>query len=174
MVFSNRFVSECRERSTYIHHVQAPLFRKSFSLKKGERRGEILICGLGFYDLFVNGKKITKGYLAPYISNSDHIVYYDRYDITPCLREGENVIGVMLGDGFQNAKTRVWDFVDNVWNSAPKLAISVEIENEDRKLHFEGMDFTCKKGPVFFNDLRSGVFFDKRLEEQGWKEPGFT
>lgn len=174
MVFSNRFVSECRERSTYIHHVQAPLFRKSFSLKKGERKGEILICGLGFYDLFVNGKKITKGYLAPYISNSDHIVYYDRYDITPCLREGENVIGVMLGDGFQNAKTRVWDFVDNVWNSAPKLAISVEIENEDRKLHFEGMDFTCKKGPVFFNDLRSGVFFDKRLEEQGWKEPGFT
>lgn len=174
MTFSNQFVSECRERSSYIHHVQAPLFRKSFSLKKGERKGEILICGLGFYDLFVNGKKITKGYLAPYISNSDHMVYYDRYDITPYLQEGENVIGIMLGDGFQNGKTRIWDFIDNVWNSAPKLAVSVDVENEGETFHFEGMDFKCKKGPVLFNDLRSGVFFDKRLEEQGWKEPGFS
>ena len=174
MTFSNQFVSECRERSSYIRHVQAPLFRKSFSLKKKEGKGEILICGLGFYDLFLNGKKITKGYLAPYISNSDHMVYYDRYDITPYLRQGENVIGVMLGDGFQNGKTRIWDFMDNIWNSAPKLAVSVEIEDGGETLHFEGMDFACKKGPVLFNDLRSGVFYDRRLEEQGWTEPGFA
>ena len=41
---------------------------------------------MGFYDLFVNGRKITKGFLAPYISNTDHIAYYDRYDIAPYLR----------------------------------------------------------------------------------------
>lgn len=35
------------------------------------------------------------------------------------------------------------------------------------------MDFSCKKGPIFFNDLRSGVFFDKREEEKGWDQPGF-
>ena len=101
MNFSNRFVSECREYSSYIQHVKAPVFRKSFVLKEGSQSGEILICGLGFYDLFINGEKITKGYLAPYISNTDHIVYYDHYDLTPWLKAGENVIGVMLGDGFQ-------------------------------------------------------------------------
>ena len=92
MDFSNCFVSECREYSSYVQHVKAPVFRKSFVLKEGSQSGEILICGLGFYDLFINGEKITKGYLAPYISNTDHIVYYDHYDLTPWLKAGENVI----------------------------------------------------------------------------------
>lgn len=174
MEFSKKFVSECREHSTYVKHVAAPVFRKSITLSAPEAQGEILICGLGFYDLFVNGQKITKGFLAPYISNTDHIIYYDRYDITPYLRQGENVIGVMLGDGFQNAKTRVWDFMDNVFNSAPKLAMSVSIQDGGESLVFDSADFKCKKGPVLFNDLRSGVFYDRRLEQAGWNAPGFV
>ena len=79
----NQFVCECRERSTYQVHVAAPLFRKAFDLPEGECRCELLIAGLGFYDLFVNGTKITKGFLAPYIANPDHFVYYDRYQIFP-------------------------------------------------------------------------------------------
>ena len=51
MDFSNCFVSECREYSSYVQHVKAPVFRKSFVLKEGSQSGEILICGLGFYDL---------------------------------------------------------------------------------------------------------------------------
>lgn len=173
MEFPKRFVCECRERSTYKKHISAPVFRKSFFLSEGAHCGEILISGLGFYDLFLNGKKITKGFLAPYISNPDQIVYYDRYDITPYLRPGENVIGVMLGDGFQNSKTVVWDFVNNVFNSAPKLAIAVSIMDSGKCWEFDAMDFRCKKGPVWFNDLRSGVFYDKRAEDAGWNAPGF-
>lgn len=44
-----------------MEEVPAPVFRKSIRLEEGEKSGEILICGLGFYELFVNGKKITKG-----------------------------------------------------------------------------------------------------------------
>lgn len=174
MKVSKRFVSECREYSTYEKHVNAPVFRKSFFLEGEEVRGEILICGLGFYDLFINGKKITKGYLAPYISNPDHIIYYDAYDLTPYLHSGENVVGVMLGDGFQSSKTGIWDFVDNVFNAAPKLALSMKVEGNGSTQEFEATDFVCKKGPIYFNDLRSGVFFDKRQEERGWNAPGFT
>ncbi len=172
MDFPKKFVSECAETSGYFHHVSAPLFRKSFRLEEAGR-GEILICGLGFYDLFVNGRKITKGYLTPYISNPDHLVYFDRYDITPFLRPGENVIGVMLGDGFQNSKTSVWDFENNVFNAPPKLAVRVAVASGGKRQEFDAMDFRCKKGPIWFNDLRSGVFYDKRLEEAGWCGPGF-
>lgn len=110
MIFSKKFVSECREYSSYIEHLAAPLFRKSFIIHGKVSQGEIVLCGLGFYDLFLNGTKITKGLLAPYVSNPDHILYYDQYDITPYLTDGENVIAVMLGDGFLNSKTHVWDF----------------------------------------------------------------
>lgn len=169
MDFSKEFVCERYERSTYLRHIPAPLFRKSIILNRDELYGEITLCGLGFYDLFINGKKVTKGYLAPYISNPDHILYYDHYDLSAYLQTGENVIGIMLGDGFLNGKTRIWDFMDNVFNSSPKLALSLKIGSNT----YTAKDFVCKTGPIWFNDLRSGVFYDKRLEEQGWASPGY-
>ncbi len=174
MRFSDKFVCECTEYSTYSKNIPAPLFRKSFTLEKAPENAEILICGLGFYDLFVNGQKITKGYLAPYISNSDHYTYFDRYDLKKYLTVGENVIGVMLGDGHQVGKTKTWDFKDNPINSAPLLALNAEIKCGEDMLSFEADEFVCKKGPILFNDLRSGVFYDARLEEKGWTAPGFA
>lgn len=143
--FSTKFVCEDTERSTYEKNIPAPLFRKSFVLDNDADSAEILICGLGFYTLFINGKNITKGYLAPYISNSDHITYFDKYDIKDYLQKGENVIGVMLGDGHQNRKTSTWDFKDNITNSAPLLALTAEIISDDKTITFEADDFVCKK-----------------------------
>jgi len=169
MDFPKDFVCECHARSTYQKHIPAPLFRKSIPLDSSTLTGQILLCGLGFYELFVNGTRITKGYLAPYISNPDHILYYDRYDLSAYLRPGENVIGIMLGDGFLNGKTRIWDFADNAFNSSPKLALSLRLGPKE----YTARDFVCKAGPVLFNDLRSGVFYDRRLEAQGWLAPGY-
>ena len=165
MNFSDIFVSEDLNYSTYEKNVPAPLFRKSFDLKSTATNGEILICGLGFYDLFVNGIKITKGHIAPYISNTNHIIYYDKYDILSYLKNGKNVIGIMLGDGHLVGKTSVWNFKDNSTNAAPMLALNIEIKCKNELISFEADDFVCKKGPVLFNDLRSGVFYDARLED---------
>ena len=174
MEFPKQFFCECAERSTYQTHIPAPLFRKSFFLAEENAAGTLVIAGLGFYELFVNGRKITKGWLAPYISNPDHIVYYDKYSISEYLQKGENVIGVMLGDGFLNSKTGVWDFAGNVFNAAPKLALSAVITQNGETQTFTAADFRCAKGPVLFNDLRSGVFYDARQEPRGWAAPGFA
>lgn len=173
MDFSKKFVCESEERSNYETHVAAPIFRKTVQIAGKVENANISICGLGFYDLFVNGKKVTKGHLAPYISNPDHIIYYDCYDIAPFLCDGENVIGVMLGDGFLNTKSCVWCFQHNPFRSAPKMAINVHIKDESNEYVFDAGDFRCKKGPVVFNDLHSGVFYDKRMEDLGWNAPGF-
>ncbi len=173
MDFSNDFVCESREYSTYTEHVAAPLFRKTVHITGKVKLAEMLICGLGFYELFINGEKITKGHLAPYISNPDHIRYYDRYDFASHLKEGENVIGIMLGDGFLNAKSPVWNFHNNAFNSSPKMALKVRIRDEKNDTSFDAREFHCKKGPLLFHDLRSGVFYDKRLENIGWNAPGF-
>ncbi len=174
MDFSKKFVCEGLEYSSFQKKVPAPLFRKSFFLEQMPDEAEILICGLGFYDLFVNGEKITKGHLAPYISNPDHILYYDAYDLKPYLHAGENVIGVMLGDGFLVGKTYTWNFIDNATNAAPMVALSVQIKCAGSWLRFEADSFVCKKGPVTFNDLRAGVHYDARLEEKGWCSPGYA
>ena len=105
MEFSRIFVTATREKCEYYKHVNAPAFRRSFNLSKKPDSAQILICGLGFYDLFVNGEKITKGLMAPYISNPDDYTVFDKYDVADKVTTGENVIGVVLGNGMQNPMT---------------------------------------------------------------------
>ena len=86
MDFPMQFICSGRKYSTLEEYVSAPYFRKSFALDRLPESAEILVCGLGFYELYINGEKITKGLLAPYISNPDHYTYFDRYDLAPYLK----------------------------------------------------------------------------------------
>ncbi len=171
--FSKKFVCARRDYSTYREHINAPVFRRSFVLGSKPDKAEILISGLGFYDLFLNGERITKGYLAPYISNPDHIVYYDSYDLTDKLVTGENVIGVVLGNGLQNPMTLSWDFWKAAHTSSPKMALAFEAVCGDEKVEFDATTFKCTDSPITFDSLHFGIHYDARLEEDGWCEAGF-
>lgn len=169
MNFPNEFVCATYEKTRFEQHIPAPIFRKRFTLENEKARGNVLISGLGFYDLWVNGKKITKGLLAPYISNPDDIVYFDQYDLTPYLQQGENVVGVMLGTGFQNPISTVWDFNLARHNASPRFAFSFESD----ELSFSAKDFLSSESQIIFNNYRSGVHCDARLEQTGWQSPNF-
>lgn len=171
MLLSDKFYSCTKEYNTIHYHVAAPMLRKSFTLGSVPKKAEITVTGLGFYVLFVNGKNITKGALAPYISNPDQVIYYDNYDVAEYLTEGENVVGLLLGNGMQDEDTRMWDFYKNAFRSAPKFAIAVEA---DGKLLFEADGgFKWRPSPVRFDSLRAGERYDAREEADGWNAPGF-
>ena len=96
-MFSEKFICAGYDYTTYTSHIPAPYFRKTFEIDGEVKKSVITLTGLGFYELYVNGQRLTKGILAPYISNPDDLVYYDEYDITECLVPGKNVLGIVLG-----------------------------------------------------------------------------
>ena len=81
MDFPLNFIKAGDKFTTIEEHIPAPLFRRTFTADREAASAELIITGLGYYELFVNGKKITKGPLAPYRSNIDDYIYYDSYDI---------------------------------------------------------------------------------------------
>lgn len=175
MKFSTAFVSAGKEYSTFEKHIPAPYFRKSFVLDEAVSSAEITVTGLGFYILYVNGRDITKGMLAPYMSNPDHIIYYDNYDVSEYLRKGENVISLILGNGIQDCVGgEIWDFEKARFRSAPKLALSFEAKFPGGAVAFEADgNFKTFPSPILFDDLRCGVHYDARKEIKGWNLPGF-
>lgn len=52
----------------------------------------------------LNGKKIGDSEFAPLWSDYDKSVYYNTYDVTEQLQDGENVVGILLGNGFYNVQ----------------------------------------------------------------------
>jgi len=177
MDFSMNFIAATTDFSTLTHHVPAPYLRKSFTLEEAPWKAGLLICGLGFYKLYLNGKRITKGALAPYISNPDDLIYYDFYDIKEYLAVGENVVGICLGNGFQNNPGGyIWDFEKARFRGAPQVALSIEIDfkGDADTLLFEGDEsFRWAPSPIYNDDLRNGEYYDARREQPGWCVPSF-
>ncbi len=126
MEFPQQFICATKEYTTYQRFVPAPYFRKTFTA--GSAGCRLRVTGLGFYRVWINGRELTKGLLAPYISNPDALVYFDDYDLTPYLRpNAENTPGFQLGNGMLNAPGgATWDFDKAPFRAAPKLAFLLE------------------------------------------------
>lgn len=75
------------------------------------------VCGLGFYEFSLNGKKVGNSEFAPLWSDYDKTVYYNTYDVTEQLRRGENVVGILLGNGFYNVQGALSQITDQFWSS---------------------------------------------------------
>ncbi|MBP5230581.1 MAG: family 78 glycoside hydrolase catalytic domain [Clostridia bacterium] len=170
-----QFICATRERCTFDHPVPAPLFRRSFVLPFAPKKATLSVCGLGFYLLTVNGQDVTKGYFAPYISNPDDLLYYDTYNVAPYLKRGENVIGLVLGNGFQNPfGGAVWDFDRVPWIGPPKLALSFTARNGGEIFSFEADDkFRTADSPWVFDEYRMGEEYHAGDRIPGWNLPGF-
>jgi len=151
------FVCAGKDFSTYENNVPAPIFRKRFSIKE-KTQAMLTIGATGFYELYLNGKRITKGYLAPFVSNSDYTVFFDRYDLTLKLKNGENVIDVLLGNGFSNAiGGQIWHH--NEKSAAPSFSLDFCCGD----CRFSAEDMLWKPSHILFDDCRIGTYCDARL-----------
>lgn len=170
-MLSTKFIKASAEYATFEKTINAPYVRKTFELDKKPEKAEITLTCTGFYRLWINGKEITDGRLAPNITNPDEIIFYDTYDISSLLYKGRNCIALMLGNGISNAPGGyVWEFDTARFRSAPKLALSFESD----ELAFEADEsFKWEKSPIIFDDLRCGEFYDATLEKDGWNTPDF-
>lgn len=172
MRFEKSYVAATAEFSDFNKSVPAPYMRGSFELKKFPKKCEITITALGFYDLYINGERITKGILAPYICNPDQVVVYDVYNILPYLRRGKNTVGLILGNGFTNNFGGFpWDLEKASFRAAPKTAFCVEADGE--QIFSTAHALKWAESPIRRDDYRDGEVYDARKEIAGWNLPDF-
>ena len=70
---NKHFIKATQKMCSFEEHVHAPYMRRTFMLDELPQKALLAVCGLGFYRLYINGTEITKGHIAPYISNPDHL-----------------------------------------------------------------------------------------------------
>lgn len=92
VILSDEFICAGEKYSSLRRKAPAPRFCRYITIDKPPSRAEVTVCGLGFYELFLDGKRITKSCLASFITNSDDVVFYDNYDITDLLTKAQRSI----------------------------------------------------------------------------------
>ncbi|MDQ3277114.1 MAG: glycoside hydrolase family 78 protein [Bacteroidota bacterium] len=162
------------------HSIQtkpAPLFRKTFNAKKKIKTARAYIAAAGLYELFINGAKIGNHRLDPVYTRFDRRNLYVTYDVTSHLQQGNNAMGVMLGNGWYNHQsTAVWDFHKAPWRNRPAFCLDLRITYDDGSIETISTDKGWKTAlsPVIFNSIYTAEHYDARLEQQGWNTTAFN
>jgi alpha-L-rhamnosidase len=154
----------------------APLLRRVVDLRKKVAQARAYVSGLGYYELTINGRRIGDEQLAPAFTRYDVAAMYQTHDVTAALRRGENVLGVVLGNGWYNGFTaEVWNFREAPWRDLPKLRLQLEVVFDDgeRLTVRSDREWRGSSGPIVFDGLRNGEHYDARLERPGWDAPGY-
>lgn len=162
---------------TYDFNIKpAPYFRKEFSIQKKIKSAQVYIAAGGLYELFLNGEKVGNHRLDPMYTRFDRRTLYVTYDVTKSLSEGENAVGVLLGNGWYNHQsTAVWYFDMAPWRARPKFCLDLRITYSDgsEEIVGSGHDWKTSLSPVIFNSIYTAEHYDARLEQPGWDKLGF-
>jgi len=130
---------------------EAPYFRKKFAASRKIRSARAYVAVAGLFELYINGTKVGNHRLDPMYTRFDRRTLYVTHDVTRLLREGDNAIGVLLGNGWYNHQsTAVWFFDKASWRGRPTLCMDLRIVYDDGTVETisSGRDWKTALSPV--------------------------
>lgn len=151
-----------------------PLFRKTFNVGKKVTSARLYISGLGYYEAYLNGKKVGDHVLDPGWTAYSKEVLYVAYDVTDLLQKGENAAGIMLGNGWYNPlPLRFWGAINMrevLTFGRPIVKAMIRVSYSDGSSTIVPTDETWQttSGPIVRNNIFLGEHHDARLEKADW------
>lgn len=151
-----------------------PMFRKELSLNREVKEAIVNISGLGHFDFYLNGKKVGNHFLDPGWTNYAKTALYLTFDVTPLLKN-ENVLGVMLGNGFYNVPRERY-FKQLVSFGAPKVKLVLSLKYTDGSSEMVVTDQNWKvcESPITYSSIYGGEDYDAGKYQVFWLNPGFN
>ena len=167
----------------------SPVIIRKFNAARGER-ADIAVASLGFFRLYLNGKRVgNEAFLPlhsiyhdigfdkmeyPIYDNFTFRAYYSVFDIAEFLQEGENTLEIHLGNGFYRQSERVaegdWRYGDSL---GAKYAVKLS-DGEKERIIASDCTETARDSAIRYSELFVGEIYDARVERDKSYEFGST
>lgn len=154
---------------------QPILLRKDFSLDKTHiSSARLYITAYGLYEAFINGDRVGDAVLAPGWQSYNHRLVYDTYDVTSLLQEGQNAIGIHVGEGWFAGRIG-FDTARNIWGDTLGAFALLVVTNADGSKETITTDLTwlSSTGAIVTSEIYDGEYYDAANDQPGWATPGF-
>jgi len=149
------------------------LFRKSFSLPESPGRARLYVCGLGMYEVRINGRRVGVDRLTPGWTRFERRIQYQTYDVSGLLRAGRNALGLLVGNGWWHG--RIGGENKQPGRDVPRIIVQLDawMHGGERRRITSNDTWKWIPGPVLADSIYDGERFDARLVPSGWDEPSY-
>ena len=163
-VFKNRTVG----------NYKLPLFRSVRKVDSKINKAVAYICGLGHFEMFINGIKVGGNFLEPGWTDYSKEAEYVIYNVKDYLNLGANQLDVMVGNGFFNIPNeRYYKLITSY--GQPRLKMAIHVEYDDGKIDTwitDTKSWNVCEGPITYSSIFGGEDYDAtRMDSLLWKQP---
>ncbi len=137
--------------------------RKEFNVTSEIISARVYITACGMYEASINGIKAGDEVLSPGCTDYDYHIQYQTYDVTENLLVGENVISILLADGWYRGNIGI-DQKRFVYGEKKLLLCQLEIDTTDEKIIVcsDNTFRASNNGPITKADFFHGEWIDSR------------
>lgn len=132
-------------------------------------------CSIGYHELFCNGIRqgVSGAKLQPGYTNFEKRTYYIVYDLSHCLKAGNNSLGILLGNGWfsKGSENHSSPYATTLPGSRPVppqmlLRARATVNNNSAVFISSSTNgkWTAANGPIVTDSLYNGGVYDARRE----------
>lgn len=158
-----------------------PIFFRNIDVKKKVRCARLYICGLGLYEAYMNGQKVSDEYLTPYCNDYTQWLQYQSYDVTDMLLPGAGNLEVLLGNGWYKGRFGLDDdgSTEKLYGDTFLLIAELRLEYEDGQSEVVITDenWKAKESKIMESSFYDGEVYDetfcgeKNYPVKIWEKP---
>ena len=155
--------------------INSPFVYKEFYINDVHEYATVNVCGLGFFELYINGKKVSEDLMNPVRTDYDKVEYknlkypyenitqksiqYLTYEVSDYLKKGKNTVVVWLGNGWYRQNERN---IEGIFDYGEELKMFFRLTN-GKEIIESGEDWLCTESPIVCDNLFYGEVYDSRI-----------
>lgn len=152
----------------------AVYFRKNFVTNKKIASATAFITAHGLYEAQINGKRVGDYYLTPGWTSYKTRLQYQVFDVTNLLSNGQNAIGVTVGNGWYKGFL-AWENNKDIYGKSLGVLLQINITYADGSLEkiYTDENWKSSTGSIRYAEIYHGETIDAREEKQGWSTSSY-
>ncbi len=160
--------------------------RKKIEIKSEIEKACAKVCGLGQFNFYINGKKVSDHVLDPGWTDYNKLVQYVEFDASNYLTVGDNVLAAEVGNGWYKKQDEGYTFHFPEFmppNPNPykpygdylvlSLSLKITYKNGDEEIITSGEDWKTGKHPILMSNVYGSEIIDNRLKADNWNKLDF-
>ncbi len=147
----------------------SPVFRRTFAVTKAVKTATLSVTAQGIYEALLNAVRVGDFLFAPGFTSYAKRLQVQTYDVTAQIREGENVLDILVGNGWHFGGLQRGAF-ENLGVRAVIASLVLTYADGTTEEIVTDRTWKTSKTQILSSDLYNGETYDANVVYGNWED----